>query len=352
MSGLLVASLAVALVVGVTIGGSSTDVAFGPTVGSGVIGKLGAGVLMGAFALLGGWTVGRNVVATVGTGITGVSFGLLTGVIVLGIIGAALGAGALVGVPISTSMITVAAMAGMGLARGDVHTDMLAEIIAWWAVAPLLAGMCGVLYARRRSLAAWIPLPELNHLSHLHDDDRWMGAVVLVVACYMAFSAGASNVANAVGPLVGSGSLAMNPAIILAGGGIAVGAVTLARRTLDTVGGGLASLPLKAALFVTVTAATFTTILSWLGIPVSLALTTITCIAGYGWTRSRDIRTDGGPRDHIAETVRRGGHPAFHDHVVSAKRFDTATAVRIAVVWACAPAVAGLASFVVFTSVV
>lgn len=351
MTGLLVASLAVALFVGVTIGGSSTGVAFGPAVGSAVISKLGAGLLMGAFALLGGWTVGRNVIDTIGTGITGVSFGLLTGLIVLGIVGAALGAGALVGVPVSTSMITVAAMAGMGLARGDVHADMLTEIVAWWAVAPFLASMCGVAYARRRYLATRLPIPIHSVHDRFYDNDRWMEAVVLVVACYMAFSAGASNAANAVGPLVGTGSLKMNPAILLAGAGIAIGAVTLARRTLDTVGGGLASLPLEAALFVTVTAATFTTVLSWLGIPVSLALTTIACIAGYGWTRSRNVRTDGGPRDHIAETVRRGGHPAFHDQVVSARRFDTGTALRIGILWACAPTAAGLISFIIFTGI-
>ena len=350
MTGLLVASLAVALLVGVAIGGSSTGVAFGPAVGSGVISKLGAGLLMGVFALLGGWTVGRNVVDTIGTGITGVSFGLLTGVIVLGIVGATLGVGALVGVPVSTSMITVAAMAGMGLARGDVHSRLLTEIVAWWVVAPLLAGMCGVGYARRQRLLAHLPHGPSLGSTRCHDD-RWLGVVVLIVACYMAFSAGASNVANAVGPLVGTGSLAMDSGVALAGAGIAVGAVTLARRTLDTVGGGLASLPLEAALFVTVTAATFTTVLSWWGIPVSLALTTIACIAGYGWTWSRAVRTDGGPRDHIAESVRRGGHPAFHDQVVSARRFDTGTAVRILILWACAPVSAALTSFFVFAGI-
>ncbi len=47
----------------------------------------------------------------------------------------------------------------------------------------------------------------------------WLGnpinTVVLVIACYMAFSAGASNVANAVAPLVGGGAIGVDSAVIL-----------------------------------------------------------------------------------------------------------------------------------------
>lgn len=55
----------------------------------------------------------------------------------------------------------------------------------------------------------------------------------------MAFSAGASNVANAVAPLVGSGELSMDAGVLLAGGAIGLGAFATARRTLDTVGNDL-----------------------------------------------------------------------------------------------------------------
>ena len=57
---LLLVGIAVAFFVGFNIGGSNTGVAFGPAVGSRTVSKLGAGALMGVFALLGGWTVGRG----------------------------------------------------------------------------------------------------------------------------------------------------------------------------------------------------------------------------------------------------------------------------------------------------
>lgn len=61
-------------------------------------------------------------------------------------------------------------------------------------------------------------------------------------------SAGASNAANAVAPLVGSGSLTASQGVLLAIGAIGVGAFTIARRTLDTVGEDLTDLPILAAI--------------------------------------------------------------------------------------------------------
>lgn len=63
---LLAIGIVVAIFVGFNIGGSSTSVAFGPTVGAGVISKVNAAAIMLVFVFLGGWTVGRNVVETMG----------------------------------------------------------------------------------------------------------------------------------------------------------------------------------------------------------------------------------------------------------------------------------------------
>ena len=116
-------------------------------------------------------------------------------------------------------------------------------------------------------------------------------ALVVVIACYMAFSAGASNAANAVAPLVGNGSLDPNPAILLAVGAISVGGFTIARRTLATVGNDITKMPILAALIISTVGATIITILSWLGIPASLAVSTTSCIIGLGWGRASRART-------------------------------------------------------------
>lgn len=108
----------------------------------------------------------------------------------------------------------------------------------------------------------------------------------------MAYGAGASNVANAVAPLVGSGALdlagrdSVDIGIMIGALAISLGGFTIARRTMESVGNDLTELPLLAALIVAVTAASITTFLSWIGIPISLVMGTVMTIVGLGWGRA------------------------------------------------------------------
>jgi PiT family inorganic phosphate transporter len=127
---LLVVGVAVAMFVGYNIGGSTTGPAFGPAVGAGAVSKTTAAALMAVF-FLGAWTLGRNVVTKLGTELVvdpGV-FTLEASTAVLFFIGVALLAGNLFGVPASTSMTAVGAIAGLGLAGGVLNTAMIGEIV-------------------------------------------------------------------------------------------------------------------------------------------------------------------------------------------------------------------------------
>jgi PiT family inorganic phosphate transporter len=112
----------VAVFVGFDIGGSSTGVAFGPAVGSRVTSNVVAGLLMAGFALLGGWTVGRNVVETMGgRTVPSNQFTLAASVGVLFFVGLTLLVSNRFGVPAVTSMTAVGAVsmnAGIPLAGG------------------------------------------------------------------------------------------------------------------------------------------------------------------------------------------------------------------------------------------
>jgi PiT family inorganic phosphate transporter len=307
---LLVVGLAVAAFVGFNIGGSSTGVAFGPAVGSGVVSKAGAAALMTVFALLGGLTVGRNVVDTMGGRIVPSSaFTLEASIAVLFFIGFALFLSNLVGVPASTSMTGVGAIAGLGLAQGNLDWDVMGAIVGYWLVAPVAAFWVSAVVGRylypslverfavgqtEGSLLALdrsgpIPRPVFGPGTTRRE---FVGTVlVIVIGCYMAFSAGASNVANAIAPLVGSGDLEMTPGILLAGAAIGVGAFTIARRTLDTMGSDLTDLPLLAALVVEVVSASIITALSAIGIPASFVVVATMSIVGLGWGRAtRTVR--------------------------------------------------------------
>ncbi len=375
---LLVVGVAVAVFVGFNIGGSSTGVAFGPAVGSKTVSKLAAAGLMTGFALLGGWTVGRNVVETMGGEIVPQSeFTLLASVIVLFFVGAALLVSNLFGVPASTSMTAVGAIAGLGVATQTIRWDVMGRIVSWWIVAPIIAFWVAAIIGRYF-------YPHLEARFSLDDPgtegrsirERIGAALVIAIGCYMAFSAGASNVANAIAPLVGAGVLptlgpfsSMDVGILLAAGAIGIGAFTIARRTLDTVGNDLTDLPILAALIVEVVSATIITGLSQAGIPASLAVSATMCIIGLGWgraTRTTQISdaakaalSGESPEvtvDALAAVDRPDENPGTVPPIgeddtaalTAEDLFDPATTGRVVMLWILTPSLAAVGSFAVF----
>jgi len=322
---LFLVGIFVAVFVGFNIGGSSTGVAFGPAVGSNTVSKVVAAGLMTIFALLGGWTVGREVVQTLGSDLVTTTFTIEISIGVLFFIGLALFLSNLFGVPASTSMTAVGAMAGLGLARGTLDGAEMGQIVVWWLVSPVIAfwvsAVVGRYYYPR--LVEWFAVTQtegaLLVLDHSGAYPRpvlgpnttrreFVGtALVVGIGCYMAFSAGASNVANAVAPLVGSGSLEMNQAILLGGGAIGLGAFTIARRTMDTVGNDLTELPLLAALVVATVSSTIVTGLSALGVPASFVIIATMSIVGLGWGRATRTVTVSDAREGEVPDVSVGG---------------------------------------------
>ncbi|HET7323048.1 MAG TPA: inorganic phosphate transporter, partial [Halococcus sp.] len=196
------------------------------------------------------------------------------------------------------------AIVGLGVATGSLNEAVMFGIVSAWIVAPLVAFWIGIIIGRyiyphldarvsfgriRHGLFQFdrsgvVPRPVLKEEATRRDVAG--AAVVLVVACYNAFSAGASNTANAVAPLVGSNTITVEQGVLLAAGAIGIGALTIARRTLDTVGDDITDLPILAAILVSLVGATIITVLSGLGIPASLAVSMTSCIIGLGWGRA------------------------------------------------------------------
>ena len=308
---LTVVGIVVAVFVGFNIGGSSTGVAFGPAVGSRLVRKTTAAALFVGFAFLGAWTVGRNVIATMSSSIVpAIQFTPAASVAVLFFTGASLFISNLYGVPASTSMTAVGAIVGLGLASDTLNQALMFVIVSAWIAAPLLSFLIGFVVGRyiypyldryiafttfdlhfiQLNRSGTIPRPYVNENASPQDI---VGSLsVVVIACYMAFSAGASNAANAVAPLVGAGgSLTVDQGVLLAVAAFGLGSFTIARRTLETVGSNITELPILASLIVSVVGGTVITGLSYFGIPASLAVSTTSTIIGLGWGRSSRAAT-------------------------------------------------------------
>lgn len=364
-----------ALFVGINIGGSSTGVAFGPSVGSRLLSKRGAASLMTVFVFLGGWTVGRNVIDTMGGKIVPASqFSLKASVIILFFIGLSLLISNLSGVPASTSMTAVGAIAGLGLASGTLNWEIMGIIMSWWMVAPAVAFLSGGLIGRylyvhleklfkiNQSEGRLVNIKMSKKPLRLGDGTTLRefvsSVLVVLIACYMAFSAGASNVANAVAPLVGSEAIGLDLGIVLAAAAMSIGGFTIARKTLDTVGDGITDMPLLAALIVSTISASIITVLSGMGVPASLAISATMCITGLGWGRaSRTVRMKDAiqgekPKMKLAalksEKADRIGRESEDDHP-DQKLFDPEMIHHVVTLWILTPIISAASSFAVFS---
>lgn len=302
----MLVGVVIACFVAFNVGGATTGPSFGPAVGAQVIGKAAAGVLMSVFFFLGAWTVGRRVVETLGRDLVQDSsvFTVETSIVVLFFIGGALLVGNLSGVPASTSMTAVGAIVGLAFAAGELEFTVVSEILAWWILSPVIGFWLSLMigryyYAKIDRIIAIeqsdgplltvdtdgiVPRPSRGPNTSRRE---LIGSVTVVgVGCLLAFSSGTSNIATAIAPLVGSGALGMNVGILLGSAAVTVGALTIARRTVETLGNDITDLPLTAAIVVSVLSSSLVVLLSALGIPASFVIIVTVCIVGLGWGRS------------------------------------------------------------------
>nr|WP_255681682.1 inorganic phosphate transporter [Natrinema sp. SYSU A 869] len=181
-----------------------------------------ATVFMVIFVLIGGWTIGRNVTNTLGKNIVPQSaFSIEASIVVLSFIGLGMLIANLYGVPVSTSMTAVGAIAGLGIATDSLNWSIMGEILMWWILAPIIGFWSGGVVGRylyphlnryfevsqsdgpllELDTDGYVPTPTLGPGTSLRE--VMSTGIAFIIACYMSFSAGASNVANAVAPLVG-----------------------------------------------------------------------------------------------------------------------------------------------------
>lgn len=382
MVGFFVVGVAVALFVGFNVGGSTTGPAFGPAIGARAISKITAAALMSVFFFIGAWTIGRRVVVTLGVDLItqqGI-FTIESSIVVLFFIGGALFVGNYYGIPASTSMTAVGAIAGLGLATGTLNWAVMGGIAVWWIVAPIIGFWVSAIIGRYFYpwLNQWLaittsPGPLLTY--------EWDGRVlrvkrgpntsvrevlgiviVVIIGCLMAFSSGTSNIANAIAPLVGAG-MDMNTMIILGCLAVSLGAFTIARRTLETLGNDITELPLTAAILVAMVSSTIVIGLSVIGIPASFVIIATTSIIGLGWgraTRSATIpqvvRREETPSvtigalaaDDPGEAPLRIGDENSRDLPAASDLFDPATTGRVIMMQNIVPILSTVGAFLTF----
>lgn len=285
---ILVVAFAVAAFMGLNIGGNNAAAAMGAAYGAKVRTKYQAVVLIGVFSLLGAVFSGGEVIKTMGKGILPAGTILLEGAIVaVAAASIAVFVANILRVPISTSQAAVGAVVGIGLFYGasKLNVPLLGYIVAWWIVTPILAWLLAYVLGKYfyTDILVWLA----DHSDSEASIKKILNGLLTVSGCYVAYSAGANNAANAVGPIVGAeGGFSQFYGAVFAGLAIGLGALLMGGRVLDTVGKDITELCVVRATFIEFTSAIIVHIASILGVPVSLGEIVAAGVIGIGCANS------------------------------------------------------------------
>lgn len=269
--------LAAGSYVGWNIGANDTANCIGTTVGCGLLPFRRAAILVAVFAILGGLLQGHHVMDTIGKGIVKDELNILAVFVALICSGIFVTLATFFRIPTSTSQAIVGGVMGIGLAL-DANIDYakLIRIAESWVICPILV-----------MVLAFVLYHLLTRLLHRIVSrnilvQNAIGWLAILSGCYVAYSMGANNAGNAVGPIANLGII--HPTVLLAIGGaaIAVGAITYGKRVADTVGKGITPLDIPGAFVAQIASAFGMHLFSIFGIPVSTSSAIVGAVVGVG----------------------------------------------------------------------
>ncbi len=277
----LISAIVLASFLALNIGANNSAASMATAYGAGVRSKRQAVIIIAVFALLGAVIAGAPVVKTLGNGLvpSEVLSSHIGLVLIIFIIASLFVTWANVAkVPIATTHAIVCAIAGVGLYSSALHTDKFFEILIWWVAAPLVAWVINFLVAK------YLYFRTLKFLTERYSEKSINGILTIMITIsgtFLAFSAGANNSANAVGPLVGLGLIGSYKGAVIAGVAMGVGAILFGGRVLETVGKEITEICILRAVSVEFTGAALILIASIFGIPVSIAEIVTSGIIGF-----------------------------------------------------------------------
>jgi len=180
-------------------------------------------------------------------------------------------------IPVSTSQAIVGGVIGIGLAVGaEINYSKVITIAGSWVLCPILVMVLSYLLSH---VMGYI-LRRLQYGAMLVQNA--IGWLAIFSACYVAYSMGANNAGNAVGPIANLGIVPTKVLLLIGGLSIAIGAATYGRKVADTVGKGITPLDIPGAFVAQISSAFGMHLFSMLGIPVSTSSAIVGAVVGVG----------------------------------------------------------------------
>jgi PiT family inorganic phosphate transporter len=276
------------IAIGWSIGANDAANSLGTSVGSKVLNLKQAIVLIVVFGFLGAFLQGGHVVKTISRGILPIDQldkDLAVYLALVACFAACLWVllATYWKIPISTSHSIVGAVAGAGLAIGaPVSYKVLLDIFICWIFTPIGAAILGYLFYKlfQNTLYRIIPRKYLRPI---------LTALVISSGCYVAYTWGANDVANATGILAGAGVLSLRMSVIIGGLAIIFGIVTWGYKVIETVGSEITNLLPIMAFSAQLASAINVHIYTLFGMPVSTSHSIVGAIFGVGLVRGMRV---------------------------------------------------------------
>jgi PiT family inorganic phosphate transporter len=269
--------LAASAYVGWNIGANDTANCIGTTVGCGLLSFKQAVILVALFAIVGGMLQGHHVMNTIGKGIVKTDLNYLAVCVALICSGFFVTLATFFRIPTSTSQAIVGGVVGIGLAVGaEVDFSKFILIAESWIVCPVL--VMTLAFGLMRLIRLVLGRFETSSILF----QQAFGYFAIISSCYVAYSMGANNAGNAVGPLANLNIFPPQVLLFIGGVSIAVGACTYGHKVADTVGKGITPLDIPGAFAAQVSSAFGMHLFSMFGIPVSTSSAIVGAVVGVG----------------------------------------------------------------------
>jgi sulfate permease len=294
----------VAMFLAINMGGSGTAPSFAAAYGANIIRRFSIPGLFGICVFAGAILAGKKVSLTMGRDlINPEQMTLVLTTVVLLAISLSLFFANLLSVPQSTSQSSVFALVGAALYFGRYNFHLLiTQIIPIWLILPVISFMLMLAVCWFYKYLKKKGLPE----KVIQPGEKTTRILVLISACYVAFSIGANNVANAAGPIAGmvvnelnidisdenSFVLVAILATLLIAPCFAIGSSLFGFRLVKATGKGITEFGHKGAIAISVVTASLLLLASVTrGIPTSLVQLNTFAIMALGISKAEWKKT-------------------------------------------------------------
>jgi phosphate/sulfate permease len=290
--------LLAAVFLAINMGGTSISPAFSAAYGANVIKRSMIPGLFGIMVFLGAMVAGKATSLTIGQDLIKpdlMNWVLVT--IVLGSVGITLFIANILGIPQSNVQTTVFAISAPAAYFHQFNSHkVFLEIVPTWFIAPLLSFSICFLFGK----FIYTPIRKKGYLTYGQlSQHPAVKTIIVIMSLYVAFSIGANNVANAVGPIAammsheltlpfdGNGfSIIMVLTTLVVAPNFAIGASILGGKGLQNTGKGIFLFgPFEAIIISFVTASLLLITSVTRGIPTSLVQLNAGAILGIGVAR-------------------------------------------------------------------